>query len=80
MGWTTSDIVTLVSLVLLSVVLIVVLLKYRDTVCHYGILKAHAILVDVSPSEVCALFQSVGCSASAEELQWYFTLPALRAI
>ena len=56
------------------------LLKYRDTVCHCGILKAHPILVGVSSSEVCNLFQSVGCTTSAEELQRYFTLPALRAI
>lgn len=56
------------------------ILKYRDTVCHCGILKAHSTLVDVSPSEVCALFQSVGCSVSTDELQRYFTLPALRAI
>lgn len=56
------------------------ILKYRDTVCHCGILKAHLILAEVSPWEVCNLFNSVGRSVSTEELQQYFTLPALRAI
>ena len=56
------------------------LFKYRDLVCHKGVIEAHSLLNRIAVEEVAIAFKEVGMVIDVEDLRAYVNLPALRAV
>ena len=54
--------------------------RYRDLVCHRGVIEAHALLKQIPVEELAIMFKEIDVAITVEDLQAYVDLPALRAI